>query len=334
MKLSVVLISHNQAWNIGRLIESVLRETSSLDEVEVVLVDSASSDQTTAVALEYPVRVLKLRADQRLSSHAGRYVGFCQTSGDNVLFLDGDMELYGGWLAKALSVMNKEEDVAVVDGPRIDVPTSTKSHAEVAHYKPSPFYEDWDSTTDTTKVGGAALYRRSVLNRVGPFNPWLRSDGEPELCMRIRHFGFRVVQLGHPVVYHYSDPPREWNTVIGRRSRGLYVGPGQIMRYYLGKELFWPYIRWRAYGVVPLLFMLAGALAAVLWIVAGTWLWAGLWAASLALVLAADLTRRRSLRRTLSALLERVFQAEGTIRGLLIPTLDPSEYPGRFDELR
>src|SRR5205814_10040498 len=43
-------------------------------------------------------------------------------------------------------------------------------------------------------AGGAALYRRSVLEHVGTFNPYLFSDEEPELYIRIRHAGYQVLQ--------------------------------------------------------------------------------------------------------------------------------------------
>ena len=95
-ELSVVLISKNQEWNIARLVESVLRETDALPSREIVLVDSASTDRTTEIAARYPIAVLKLCPEQRLTAAAGRYVGYKRTTGDLVLFLDGDMELVRG----------------------------------------------------------------------------------------------------------------------------------------------------------------------------------------------------------------------------------------------
>jgi len=89
-ELSVVLISKNQEWNTARLIESVLRETDSLPAREIVLVDWASTDHTTEIAARYPIAVLKLRPEQRLTAAAGRYVGYKRTRGGLVLFLDGD----------------------------------------------------------------------------------------------------------------------------------------------------------------------------------------------------------------------------------------------------
>src|SRR5438874_587956 len=79
IELSVVLISKNQAWNISRLIESVLQATSSIISKEVILVDSASTDETVEMASRYPISIVRLQPGQRLSPAIGRYTGYTRT---------------------------------------------------------------------------------------------------------------------------------------------------------------------------------------------------------------------------------------------------------------
>ena len=67
-RLSVVLISKNQEWNMVRLLQSVLDETACLSDREIVLVDSASSDRTVEIAGRYPITILRLHRNQRLTS--------------------------------------------------------------------------------------------------------------------------------------------------------------------------------------------------------------------------------------------------------------------------
>jgi len=114
MELSIILISHNQSWNIPRLIESVLHETTFVQEREILLVDSASSDGTAELAATFPIRVLRLPASQRLTAAAGRYVGCKHTTGKLVLFLDGDMEMMPGWLACAMDYLARNPAVAAM----------------------------------------------------------------------------------------------------------------------------------------------------------------------------------------------------------------------------
>ncbi len=53
MELSVALISKNQAWNMNRLIESVLQNISAISSGEIVLVDSASTDSLISL---FPIK--------------------------------------------------------------------------------------------------------------------------------------------------------------------------------------------------------------------------------------------------------------------------------------
>ena len=202
-KLAVVLISRNQGWNIARLVESVLNDTACVQSTEILLVDSASHDDTVEVASRYPIGIIRLRPDQLLTPSAGRYIGYRNTEGALILFLDGDMELYPGWLEKALKVIDTKPDAAAVTGQLVDLPKTA-----VASYKTPTAMPDRDTAILVPFAGGAAMYRRSVLEAVGTFNPYLRSDEEPELCIRIRHAGYSVIQLEYPIAYHYSDPRR------------------------------------------------------------------------------------------------------------------------------
>ena len=330
-ELSVVLISKNQEWNIARLVESVLRETAPLSASEIVLVDSASTDRTTEIAVRYPISVLKLRPEQRLTAAAGRYVGYKQTAGDLVLFLDGDMELCEGWLDQALNVMHSRSDVAVVCGRVIDQPKPAEAPSErLLESLPT----DAASIINVTHGGGAAMYRRSVLERVGTFNPYLYSDEEPELCLRIQHAGYRILRLPLPIVFHYSAPAEALSTLLGRRNRNLWLGYGQNIRYLFASPLLWPYLRERGWAVAPALILFIGVSALVVSGLTGQWGWLALWGAFVAMLTIGITIRKRSLKGALFTLFQRLLILEGTIRGLLLKPYDPSGYPGTYDLIK
>jgi len=326
-ELSVVLISRNQEWNIARLVESVLRETNSQPGSEVVLVDSASTDQTTQIAARYPISVLKLRSEQRLTASAGRYVGYKHTTGDLVLFLDGDMELCEGWLGQALLTMRSTPDVAVVCGRVIDRPLGSDTPTPVS---PDPIEGDVASV-EVRHGGGAAMYRRSVLEQVGTFNPFLYSDEEPSLCLRIRYAGYRILRLPRRIAYHYTAPAESFATFMSKSKGHFWIGYGQNMRCFLGTPLLWPYLRERGWAIVPAVFLVIGIVAAVASGLTGKWIWVALWMAALAGLTAAIAIRKRSLKRALLTLLRRVLILDGSIRGLWLTPYDPASYPATYD---
>ena len=235
--LSVVLITKNQAWNVDRLVGSVLRELEGGPSAEVLLVDSGSDDGTPERAARHPIGVLRLLPDQTLTAALGRYLGGRELSGELVLFLDGDMELCPGWLSRALRTMHEQPDVASVSGTVVDLPVDTPG--ATGHW-PDEVEAAWRTdpvSVEITNTGGAALHRRSVLDEVGSFQPFMRSEEEPELCLRIRAAGHRVLHLGAPIALHYSTPSRAISTLLARRRRRLYEGMGQAIRHHAGTPL-------------------------------------------------------------------------------------------------
>ncbi|MEZ4664407.1 MAG: glycosyltransferase [Caldilineaceae bacterium] len=329
MDLSAIIITKNQEWNIERLIESIQRGAAMLEKVEIILVDSASTDATIERAQKYPIRIIQLQAEQRLTAAAGRHIGYKHSSGQLILFLDGDMELDPAWLPKALSVMENHPDIAVVSGLIIDLPKDAVSPG------PNRTKAVHDQEFFAVKyTGGAAMHRRRVIENVGDFNPYLYSDEEPDLCIRIRQQGHRIVRLYHPMVNHYTDPPGGIWSLVGRWRRNLYLGAGQNLRYKWGTHLFWPYFKERGYGCVPLAGILMG-LAFFIWTVRTERLNWFLGCLLLGVAgLAAAAYRKRSIYRVASSLLERLFIMDGTVRGFLMKPNPPDSYPAALEIIK
>ena len=323
--LSVVLITKNQAWNVSRLIESVLEAISPLSSTQVTLVDSASTDETVELAQRYPISILRLRAGQPLSPAIGRYVGYKHAKGEYILFLDGDTRLVPGWLPLALRTLQENQRAGAVTGRVINLPTSAVAE------EPTPLLENlleaprevlWGSYGG----GGAALYRHSVLEQVGTFNPYLCSDEEPELGLRIRQAGYRFLGLDYPIVRHYNDAPVAFSTVLSRRRRNFLLGIGQGARYYLRSKLLWSWLKERWWGPAATLWSTAtlGTLLASL--VARDSIWLKAWSLWLLLTLAGITLRKRSLTQGLVAIFNWLLMAEGFVRGLLRSPLAPESF--------
>jgi len=325
-ELSVVLITKNQAWNISRLIESVLRGTLCVPSVEIVLVDSASTDETVELAKRYPVRVFRLKFGQRLSPAIGRYVGYRQTQGEFVLFLDGDMELLQGWLEPALNFMRTTPRVGLVMSTSVINLPRTAAQQSAASLEDMSFTPPRESSRVPFAAGGAALYRHSVLEQVGPFNPYLYSEEEPELCLRIRDAGYSVLLFDQPIVRHYDDATVALSSVLSRRKRNFHLGIGQAARCHLGSKLFWRWIKERWWGPAAGLLMAVGLGSAFLSLLMHDSIWFGLWTLALCLLIVCLAFRKRSLRAAFIAAFHWLVMAEGFLRGILIRPLPPRNF--------
>jgi glycosyltransferase involved in cell wall biosynthesis len=324
-RLSVVLISRNQLWNISRLIQSVRNECAAIRH-ELILIDSASGDGTAEAAASHGVRVLQIEPTEHMSPSAGRYLGHRATTGEFVLFLDGDAELVPGWLNIAVGLMESDSAIAGVTGARISLPIDS---VPAQRPEPPPLTDEW---TTVTHSGGSALYRRAALDVAGTFDPYLYSDEEPDLSIRLRHHGFHLARTTYPAIFDYTDPVDRIGTLWGRRSRRLYLGAGQNLRKHAGEPTFSRYLRERGFGVLPLLGVPSYGAAVVAAASRGRAPLLGM--LSLPPLAFALLTiRKGSPYKALHSVMLRALIAEGTVKGLWLPVRDPESYQPRTKEI-
>ena len=318
--ISIVIIGKNAEWSIARLIESVIAHVPSHYANEIIYVDSASTDCTLQVVSQYPVRSVGLTPNQQLCASAGRFVGSQYATGRYITFLDSDMELLGGWLERAVRLLEQHREIAVVSGIQVDAEAGVKVQAT------DDSWHDGDRFTDISFAGSAAIFRREALENAGTWNPYIVSDEEPELCLRIRRAGYRIVQLQCPSVRHYGYSPPTIRALLSRRRRRLFLGYGQVIRYHLRTGLLPAYLRERGWVVMPALVVLAGMIALLVTLLSGNLYWAAGYLFVVLLAIAADALRSRSVYSAMFHVLHRALILEGTIRGFVRRPYPPNEY--------
>ena len=102
MRISVLIIAHNEEAHIAECIESVLRQTQKADEVVLLLHNS--TDATKEIAEKYPITVIPYIGPTGIAR--ARIEGLKHVSGDIVCCIDGDSYANNNWieeLAKTLS---------------------------------------------------------------------------------------------------------------------------------------------------------------------------------------------------------------------------------------
>ena len=206
--LSVVVVTYNEADRIEACLGAVLESCRSFDGVEVVLVDSRSSDRTVDLATHYPIRIYRLHPSAERTPESGRFVGTRVTAGDRVPYLDGDTVVSPAWLAAAAERLGTDPAVAGVDGYLNESDASSESAVEA--------------------LRGVVLYDRAALSAVGGFDPFLHALEDIELGFRLTDAGYRLVRLPsvaatHPFGDGVAELRRRWES-------GYYFGRGQLLR--------------------------------------------------------------------------------------------------------
>jgi GT2 family glycosyltransferase len=197
-KISVVVCSYNGAATIGQ----TLAELERLDyrDYEVIVVDDGSTDETSAIAGKYKVRLIRT-ANDGLS--CARNVGMQAASGEIVAYIDDDAYPDPHWLTY-LAAAFARQDYAGVGGPNLTPPGDGAIADCVAHAPGGPVHVLLSDEIAEHIPGVNMAYRRDRLLAVNGFDPRFRVAGDDvDICWRLQERGWTLGFAPAAVVWHH-----------------------------------------------------------------------------------------------------------------------------------
>lgn len=199
LDISIIIVTKNESKNIEQCITSVIESIIGYNYYEIIMVDSFSNDTTVELARKYPIKIIQLRPDWPHSASAGEYIGFKYSSGKYVLFIDGDMILDKNWFKNSLAYLERE-NVAGVGGIIKNVFEENNCPRLVANRANKGFDNLKNGEVDV--LGGPAMFKRSILEEVGCYHPFLKAGEEAELSLRIRNKNYKLFRIPVQMVIH------------------------------------------------------------------------------------------------------------------------------------
>lgn len=189
--VSVGILTWNRRAQVFRAIESVLKQPYR--PIELVVVDSASTDGTVdAIMAAYPsVKVIRLH--RNLGCPEGRNVALANCTGDVLYALDDD-----GWLAEhtlqlCVDRFKKNPHLGVVNC-RILPPD-----ASIGDSGPDEVRHTFD--------GGACAFRKEILQTAGFYpSDFFRQGEEGDLALRVIEAGYSILYCPEAVMFHKTVP--------------------------------------------------------------------------------------------------------------------------------
>jgi glycosyltransferase involved in cell wall biosynthesis len=106
---SIVVTGKNEEAHLAACLNSALAEATEVGAAEVIYVDAASTDRSVEIAKALGVRTLVLRSTQTHRLAVARYVELHHTTGEFLMFVNGDTVLEYQWLSRALAFFTAAE---------------------------------------------------------------------------------------------------------------------------------------------------------------------------------------------------------------------------------
>lgn len=200
--LGVVVIGRNEGERLRRCLLSLTAMQGA-----IAYVDSGSTDGSVELAAGLGAQVVELDMALPFTAARARNAGFeallkALPELRYVQFVDGDCEVVAGWLEAAVAALDSAPDVAVVCGRRRERFPDRSVYNQLCDL-------EWDTPVGEAEAcGGDALMRVDAFQRAKGYNPQLVAGEEPELCVRLRGLGYRVLRLPHEMTLHDADMQR------------------------------------------------------------------------------------------------------------------------------
>ena len=151
-KVSVIVPCYNAAEYLDRCMEHLLKQTIGTENMEIILIDDASTDDGATLGLltayeeKYPDTILVIALEENMRQGGARNIGISYAGGEYLVFCDAD-----DWLAyRALEILYRtavQYDADVVEYRYKVVSDDTETGEEIEQGNGSYLKELWDEET-------------------------------------------------------------------------------------------------------------------------------------------------------------------------------------------
>ncbi len=203
MKLTFAIPAYNEEKQIGGCLESVLKETAGKHyDVEIIVVNNASSDRTSEVALSYPgVRVV----DQPKKGLTwARHAGYLAATGELIANIDADTRLPKGWLDRVFREFESNEKLVALSGPYIyyDLPFLTGVGVKLFYWAGylTYLFNHFIFRRAGMLQGGNFIVWKDAIEKIGGYDLDISFYGEDtDIAKRIQKVGRVKFTFGLPM---------------------------------------------------------------------------------------------------------------------------------------
>ncbi len=263
--LTVIICTYNREKYIPNLLESIVNNTLSRQQYEILLVDNNSTDHTRSVcetfAQAHPDVKFRyvFEAEQGLS--AARNRGIREARGEWIVYVDDDALVDAHYLQDYVDCFTQQPNVMAAGGP-IDPLYETSEPAWMSPYTKA-LLTAWMDYGNVQRHypkgrypgGGNAAYRKCVFEQVGLFNTALGRKGnalsaseEKDIFDKMHALGMEVVYLPKPVLHHIIPQAKLEKPYFDRltyqigcseRKRTLDISPWKYTKRLLSECIKW-----------------------------------------------------------------------------------------------
>ena len=266
--VSVIIPTCNRSSLLRDCLESVI--SSSYSNLQIIVVDDNSNDDTQEIAKEYSGQILFIKNRETLRLIKTRNLGAKSATGKYFVFIDDDNIINKSMIEDLVFEMENNSNIGVC-GPMMYYNKNRDliwwSETKISLFSARTFFPYRnqqknviiDDRRETEGIPNLFLVRKTVFEQLNGldeayFNTWHESD----FCERVKRIGYKVLRIRKAETYHQVDV-KDWNGVLTARS----IGDNPAKAYTTIRNRY-KYVReyFPLYGKISFLFLFSWLLLA------------------------------------------------------------------------
>lgn len=189
MKASVVIPAHNEAASLPACLEALAAQKTK-HELEVIVVNNASADQTAKVAKSWADRLnLSVINEPQLGRGSARRRGFAKAKTDIILSTDADTIVPPDWVESLTGILLKHPEAVAVGGPSYIADGTRLTNWTARVGMPLSFYFYRLMTGHYMFAGANFAIRRKAYEAASGFDPKQDMLDDLDLAFRVSKVG-------------------------------------------------------------------------------------------------------------------------------------------------
>lgn len=214
IRWSVVVRTYNEARYLPELLESIQQQQVDIGGVEVVLVDSGSTDATLEIAAAAGCRIVHIKKSD-FSFGRSLNIGCDAALGEYLVLISGHcVPRDRDWLLQLTAPFRNGNDVAITYGRQLGGGESKYSELQLFEkYFPGELKEA--PSAFFCNNANAAILKRVWMDH--PYDEELSGLEDMDVGRRVVDAGMKVVYVPEAAVYHYHH--ESWKQVKRRYER-------------------------------------------------------------------------------------------------------------------
>lgn len=189
--ISVIVPAYNEELYLGKCLDSLVSQSLSRKEFEIIVIDNASTDGTVKVARNYPVRLV---FEKRKSVIFARQAGVNRSRGKIIVSADADTSYPPDWLFNIKTDFEKNPGLVAVVGWIYYTKTPTIFNLFNAfNQEVNLFLQKYTGRFPIAYAANLA-FRKSALEVIGGYPKHLTELGDQQYLL------YRFFKLGKVII--------------------------------------------------------------------------------------------------------------------------------------